>query len=105
MKTITKTLALLFATAAFTACTNPSIEPARPATQSKSDTTHRLTQSPVESDPQTRKHQSEKMIVSEGIDQNNTPLTPTVEPASYPVTVPSPRPAVMPVEQINALDK
>lgn len=71
----------------------------------KSDTIHRLTQSSTEIDQQTRKYQSEKMVISEGIDQDNTPPAPAVEPVLCPVTVPAPRPAVMPVEQINALDK
>ena len=105
MKTITKTLALLFATVAFTACTNQSIEPVRPAAQIQSDTTHRRVQSPAGNDLQSQKYLSEKMIVTEGADQDNTQPMPIVEPTPYPVSVPSPRPAVMPMEQINALDK
>lgn len=105
MKTSTKTLTLLLATAAFTACTKLSIEPARPATQMTLDTTRRLVQSPAESDQQSRTYLSEKMIIAEGVNQDDTQPVPTVRPVPYPVVVPFPRPAVMPVEQINALDK
>ncbi len=102
MKTITKTLALLFVAAAFTACTNQSIEPERPTQQLRTDTTHSLIQNSTEGKP-ARQHLHGKMIIAEDVDPGTTQPGSGIEPTPYPVSVPAPRPAVMPVEQLNGL--
>lgn len=102
MKTITKTLALLVVAAAFTACTNQSIEPVRPIQQLRTDTTHSLIQSSTEGEPG-RQQLHGKMISAEDVDPGTTQPGPGVEPTPYPVSVPAPRPAVMPVEQLSGL--
>lgn len=97
MKTIPKTLALLFTAAAYTACTNATIEPVRPAAQpsivvARPDTTAGL---PVDQlaidDELPAKNRHKTAPINEEVHLNGqqpivTPTQPTPRPTMQPTT-------------------
>lgn len=103
MKTINKTLALLFAAVAFTACTNQPIEPMRPATQPQSvvrpDTASGPYRIVSEEDERPVKPQRGKVTTTDAPDRNDYQPQRLEEPTPKPM----PRLAVQPVAQADTL--
>lgn len=110
MKTINKTIALLFAAAAFTACTKPAIDPVRPPVQpqfiiSRPDTLvnpgylDQETHEPID-------FEHKKLIpfydeLAPGTNQPKPAVVPAIEPLTGPVAPANPG---RPIKQIPASD-
>lgn len=98
MKTLNKTIALLFAAAAFTACTKPVIDPVRPAPQPQSiiarpDTTTELNAiKPLSDDELPSPSRHKKQTLVEELPQNDQ----QPETSGTPVNQPTPRPVIEP---------
>ena len=103
MKTINKTLAILFAAAAFTACTNQSIEPMRPVTQpqlvARPDTASGPYRIVREDDEQPAKPQRGKITTTDEPDRNDFQPQLTPEPTPKPM----PHLPALPVAQSDTL--
>ena len=109
MKTINKTIALLFAAAAFTACTKPTIDPLKPAVQPQSIISRPDTLSnPVYLDQENHEpidfeHKKLVPFYDELTPGTNQPK-PTVLPVTQPQTSPASPASDKPIKQIPASD-
>ena len=107
MKTINKTLAFLFASFAFTACTKESIEPVRPILHVvRLDTITKSKFLTTEQEEPSADWKYGKVMTNEEFNQNQPRPQIIAAPANpaEPHTAPAqtPRPDVRPIEQLEA---